>query len=133
MRLLAICFTSILLFACASKPDSEKITAEQEAMEACRNYYEALYNGNYEKFLDGRVNADAMPESFRQGMIDNLMQHVKKTQQTHRGVETIDEKTAEMDTTLHVMMVYLLVNYGDTTKEEIVVPMVESDGEWKMK
>ena len=133
MRLFASCFIALLLFACGSKPDSETLTSEQQAMEACRNYYEALYDGHYEKFLNGRVNADEMPERFRQAMTNNLKQHVAKTRQEHRGVERIDEKSAKRDTSLHVMMVYLLVNYGDTTKEEIVVPMVESDGDWKMK
>lgn len=134
MRLYTICLLTLLLTACGSKTeDGMDETSEQLAAQTARHYYNALYNGQYEEFLDGRVNAEAMPESFRQAMTDNLRHHVEKTRQAHRGVERIDEKSAEMDTTLNVMMVYLLMNYGDTTKEEIVVPMVESDGEWKMK
>ena len=133
MRLFATSLFALLLFACGSTSDSETITSEQQAMEACRNYYEALYNGQYEKFLNGRVNAEEMPESFRKAMTNNLKQHVEKARHEHRGVERIDEKSAKMDTTLHAMMVFLLVNYGDATKEEIVVPMIEDEGEWKMK
>ena len=33
----------------------------------------------------------------------------------------------------HVADVFLQVAYGDSTKEQIVVPMVEVKGEWKMR
>jgi len=31
------------------------------------------------------------------------------------------------------MQVYLILHYRDSVTEEIVVPMVDDDGEWKMK
>ena len=133
MRLFATCFMALLLFACGSKSDSETLTSEQQAMEACRSYYEALYDGQYEIFLNGRVNADEMPESYRQAMLTNLKQHVRQVESCHHGVKDIEISHTQMDTTLHMMQVFLLVSYGDTTKEEIVVPMVEIDGEWKLK
>ena len=36
-------------------------------------------------------------------------------------------------TTFHVVYAFLLLSYGDSTQEEITVPMVNVDGDWKMK
>ena len=50
-----------------------------------------------------------------------------------RLVDRIEVSHAVKDSTLQVMQVFLILNYNDSVREQIVVPMVESDGEWKMK
>ena len=40
---------------------------------------------------------------------------------------------AKADTAHHLADVYLSVTYGDSTKEQIVVPMVEVEKKWKMR
>ena len=40
---------------------------------------------------------------------------------------------AQMDSTLQQMQVFLILQYADSTQEEIVVPMVEHNGRWQMK
>ena len=37
------------------------------------------------------------------------------------------------DTSIHVTYAFLLLSFRDSTQEEIAVPMVEVDGEWRMK
>jgi len=125
--------TLLLLTACGSKSSDVELTAEEMAAEAAMNNYKALYRGYYEAFLDSRLHADEMPESYREAMLTNLKQHVRQVESCHHGVKDIEISHTQMDTTLHMMQVFLLVSYGDTTKEEIVVPMVEIDGEWKLK
>jgi hypothetical protein len=49
------------------------------------------------------------------------------------GVTSFTASRATMDSTLQLMQVFLLVNYADSMQEEIVVPMVERNGKWKMK
>jgi hypothetical protein len=38
-----------------------------------------------------------------------------------------------MDSTLHLMQVFLVLGYGDNSQEEVVVPMVEQQGMWLMR
>ena len=130
---LVFLLTIVLLAACGSTPTDSKLTPEEEASYAAKKLYQALYQGDCETFLDNRLQAGEMPDSYRKAMLTNLKQHVAKTQAAHHGVDKIDISHAVMDTTLHVMQVFLILNYSDTTKEEIVVPMVEDNGEWKLK
>ena len=48
-------------------------------------------------------------------------------------MKSVDIISAKADTAHHVADVFLLLAYGDSTKEQIVVPMVQVDGDWKMR
>ena len=45
----------------------------------------------------------------------------------------VDVAKASADTANHVANVFLNIAYGDSTTEEVVVPMVLVDGNWMMK
>ena len=49
------------------------------------------------------------------------------------SIASVKASRAINDNSLQLMQVFLLVSYADSTQEEIVVPMVEREGEWKMK
>ena len=133
MYRLVLLLTIVLLAACGGSTAESDLTPEEEASHTARRLYQALYQGDCETFLDSRLTAGEMPTSYRKAMLTNLKQHVAKTRDMHRGVGSIEVSHAVMGSTLHIMQVLLILNYADATKEEIVVPMVESNGEWKMK
>jgi hypothetical protein len=70
-------------------------------------------------------------------------QYQADMQQKHNGLREVrvadshynDEKDIEAcrDTTLHLTYAFLLLCYGDSTQEEIVVPMVHHSDRWLMK
>ena len=121
-----------LLSACTTERPP-LLTDEERAQQAAENYYEALFDNEYETFLDGRLYASEMPESYRKALLNNYKQYVAKAKTQHGGVAHLESSGAQMDTLLHVMQVYLILHYRDSVNEEIVVPMVDDDGEWKMK
>jgi hypothetical protein len=54
-------------------------------------------------------------------------------QAAHGGISSVMATNVQMDSTQNVMQVFLMLNYADSLHEEIVVPMVMRNGEWKMK
>ena len=121
--LIALCF-----WACSGNQ-----SAEEAAMEAVEDYYGSLLDGDYEAFLAGRADMDDAPASFREQLLVAYKQFLRHQQEAHQGVISFSASRATMDSTLQLMQVFLLVNYGDSVQEEIVVPMVERNGKWKMK
>ena len=121
--LVALCF-----WACRGNQ-----SAEEAAMEAVEDYYGSLLEGDYEAFLAGRADMDDAPASFREQLLVAYKQFLRHQQEAHMGVTSFSASRATMDSTFQQMQVFLLVNYGDSVQEEIVVPMVERNGEWKMK
>ena len=108
-------------------------TPEELASLAAEGYYRHLVAGEYEQFLQGRVGCDSLPEDYREQLLAGYKQFMAQQQTAHQGILGVQVSNARRDTTLQLMQVFLLLQYGDSTQEEIVVPMVEHDGRWRMK
>jgi len=110
-----------------------KATAEELAALAAEGYYHHLTAGEYEQFLQGKAGADSLPESYREQLLVGYKQFMAQQQKEHQGIRNARATNAVKDSTLQLMQVFLMLEYGDSTQEEIVVPMVERDGRWRMK
>ena len=111
----------------------KQVPPEQQAMEAAQSFYEQLLDGEYEKFLAGHAHMDSIPDSYREQLVTAYKQFVYMQKEAHQGIMNIEASRAQMDSTLHLMQVFMIVNYADSTQEEIVVPMVEQNDEWIIK
>ena len=131
--LIGLCAVTMLL-CCTEKTQTTPVDDETRAGGVALECYRALYIQNQpEAFLRGRVVFDSLDEEQRQQLITFYKQHVLKVERQRGAVRNIDFSRAELDTALNVMQVFLKMTYGDATQEEIVVPMVERDGEWRME
>ena len=103
---------------------------------AAKGYYEHLMRGEYRQFLEGKyfVPLDTI------GTIDrmeehevNLRQFMAQQEKEHHGIREVRFSNVKTDTVQKVTNVFLVLCYGDSINEEIVVPMVEREGKWRMK
>ncbi len=114
---------------------SEELTPEQQAAEAAQSYYQRLLDGYPDGFLVGKANYDQYPSDYRQQLVKANELFMEDMKQKHNGLRAVavSPNVGRVDTTLHVVYTFLLLSYGDSTQEEVTVPMVQVDGEWKMK
>ena len=128
MKYLPACLLAMLLcFACAN-PSPEEL-----ASIAAKGYYMHLVNGEYEAFLEGKAGADSLPDDYREQLLTTYRQFMAQQNRNHHGILDIRISNAATDTTLHYTNVFLVLCFGDSVNEEIVVPMVERHGRWRMK
>ncbi len=108
---------------------------EQQAAEAAQGYYQRLLDGYPDGFLAGKAAYDDMPSDYRDQLVKANEQYMRDMQQKHDGLRSvaISPNVGRSDSTLHVVYAFLLLSYGDSTKEEVTVPMVQVDGDWKMR
>lgn len=105
----------------------------QIAATAAKKYYDLLLEGKYEEFVDGTNMPHKIPDNYRSQLLLNAQMFVEQQNEEHRGIKSVEILNAKADTAHHVADVFLSVAYGDSTKEQIVVPMVEVAGTWKMR
>ena len=122
-----ICLVVLAIVAACSSP-----TREELASLAAKGYYQHLIDGDYDHFLEGREFADSMPADYRSQLIDGYSQFMAQ-QQARGGIREVRISRAFTDSTQQYTSVLLMLCYGDSTTEEVVVPMVERDGRWMMK
>ncbi len=113
------------LTACGHSPGPEEVAAE-----TAKAYYEQLLHGKYDQFVDGRYFPDSIPGSYREQLIANAKMFVGEQQEQHKGISEVRIANAQADTATHTANVFLTFVYGDSTKEEVLVPMVEHRGVW---
>ena len=119
----------VFLVAACGGPSREEL-----ASLAAKGYYEHLIHGEYEQFYEGMDQRELSGEaSYRSQMLDNLRQFMALQEQEHRGVLEVRVSNATTDTVQQLTNVFLVLCFGDSTNEEVVVPMVERNGAWRMK
>ena len=118
----------VVLGACGSA------TKEELASLAAKGYYNHLIHGEYEQFYEGMDQREFTSEAdYRSQMLDNLRQFMARQEKEHRGILEVRVSNATTDTVQQFTNVFLVLCFGDSTNEEIVVPMVERNGAWRMK
>lgn len=128
-KILFFLLSVMSLFSCKEKtPDPGYY-----AGIAAKGYYDMLLEGRYDEFVEGQNMPHRIPEGYRQQLVLNAKMFVEQQKNEHRGMKAFQVLDAKADTAHHIADVYLSVTYGDSTKEQIVVPMVEVEKKWKMR
>jgi hypothetical protein len=128
MRKLVYLILIIVVVAC-----STGVSREEQAALAAKGYYTHLVQGEYEQFVEGRFMADSLPDDYRSQLIEGYKQFVAQQLEARKGIQEVSVSRAYTDSLAGYTNVLLMLCYGDSTTEEVVVPMVERDGRWMMK
>ena len=130
MRKVFLGLAACLLLACGSG------TPEEMASLAAKGYYEHLMRGEYRQFLEGKdfqaLDTIGTIDRLKEHEI-NLRQFMAQQEKAHHGIREVRISNAQTDTIQKVTNVFLVLCFGDSINEEIVVPMVERQGRWRMK
>lgn len=92
------------------------------------------YPWGEEQFLQGKdgLKKQAEPEYWSQ-LVDNCHQFMHQQKESHRGIHEVRIVNAKTDTLQKYVNVFMMLCFGDSTNEEVIVPMVDRDGRWYMK
>lgn len=121
------------MLACTLMVACEKPEKKIVAGEVAKQYYDQLLAGRYEDFVDAEYQPDSIPGSYRDQLIVNAKMFVAQQQREHNGIKEVRVGRVDADTARHVAGVYLVFAYGDSTTEQVYVPMVEKRGVWLLK
>lgn len=83
--------------------------------------------------MKGMNQPDSIPAGYREQLETNAKMFVYQQKEEHQGISNVKIADAKADTAHHTAMAFLVLDYGDKTSEEIVVPMIEVKGKWKMQ
>ena len=100
---------------------------------AAKGYYDLLLAGKYKEYVAGFNMPNRISEGYHEQLLLNAQMFVEQQNEEHKGLKKVDIISAKADTTHRIADVFLSVTYGDSTKEQIVVPMVKIKDDWKMR
>ena len=128
---LLVLLISFLLAACSSggKGSGLQPPTAKEVME----YYELYRSGNYAEYVKAMQSCDDKPADFCKQMADALKQHAARIKEEKGGTVSAEFLRTELHAEHFAADAYLSVTYGDSTKEEIVLPLVFWQEKWRLK
>lgn len=126
---------SVLLLSCIfilAGCHSDGLSRDQRhARRAAERCYKYLRQGKYNRFVGEIAYADQMSPEYRRQMEDLVHESAAREVRAHGEMLSA---TAVGDTLADDRAhIYLQVIYADSTLEEIGLPMVCVDGDWKMQ
>ena len=128
MKSLLWVVSSLLVVAACSGP-----TPEELASLAAKGYYDHLIHGEYDEFLEGKSGVESLSDNYREQLLTTYRQFMAQQDLAHHGIREVRISRATTDSLQHYTNVFLVLCYGDSVNEEIVVPMVAQAGRWRMR
>ena len=125
-----VILAAMLVIACGGKGGDNP---SEMAGRTDKLYFENLLHGRYDVFVDGFYRPDSIPSSYRSQLIDNARMYVAQMNDDHHGLARIDLIRATADNARNEGRAFLLLCFADSTREEVVVPMVRIENLWMMR
>jgi hypothetical protein len=118
-------------------------TPEEQAAQAALSYYQRLMEGYPDGLQAAKSDNDSLPADYREQRQKIFQQYAHDIEQKHGGLQAVSLsqnaarrdsfRIAGDDQWQQVVYAFLLLQFRDSTQEEIVVPMVQREGEWVLK
>jgi len=129
--LLRLSIATVMLFALSACHGDGLSRDQRQARRAAERCYKYLRTGRYDRFVDEIAYADQMSPEYRRQMQDLVHESAHNYEAAHGKMLAAE---AVGDTLMgDLAHIYLQVTYADSTSEEIGLPMVCIDGDWKMQ
>lgn len=103
------------------------------AAEAAKAYYDSLANGGYDCFTRRTYRPSNIPDTYAEQLVSNTKMYWRNLCSEHGGITEIRVSDCRSDSAGVNADAFLLLCFGDSTKEEIVVHMEKHDDVWWMK
>ena len=136
--ILGVALSMIGVTACSSD-----VKQEERAMTTAQKYYEQLVAGDYEGFVEGTINSqDSLPADYKEQLVLNAKMYVERMQNEHQGIRSVKAMRAQVDTlkannsdeiVAITARAFVALGFADSTKEEVLVPMVLKDDVWYLR
>lgn len=118
----------ILLVAACSSPTKRKLLTPSDA---ALHYAQLLKEERYEEYMDAMCSLDSASQGQREQMKTLLRQHVRQMKEERGELYSI-RVSKEQSMTPQMSVVFLMLTFSDSTKEETVLHLYREKGQWRL-
>lgn len=117
----------MFVLSCSESRDLSQFSSDG-ASAAAEYFYELLAKGQGQAYVDNMQEAASMDTCKYSQFVTLMEQFLHEEQELRGGILTAKAERNTMEDT--ISMVYLNVHFGDSTCEEVVLPVVYTRGRW---
>lgn len=132
-RLLLLTTLAAFFVGCDDKsPEGRPVFTTLEDTTALY-YYGLRAEGRYEEYVASMQSCDGASPEYRNAMVSLIRHHQTEVNRTKGGVAYTETIRKEMHDGDSMANVFLAVTFRDSTREEIMIPLVFHQGEWRIR
>ena len=120
-------FSHFLILSCSRGNDDH-----EAVRQAAEQYYGYLIDGDVDRYMRGLADYDSLPESYRNELRDMFLQYLDREQTMRRGIQSAEAVRDTLVDSLHAH-VFLDIQFGDSTREQVSLPLVRTAKGWRMR
>jgi len=133
MRHILLSVVSVALCCVAVFTSCSHQDEGEAAAQAAKEYYQYLVDGKYDKYVAALSRADSLSASYRSQLTANAKMFMAQQKEEHRGIREVRAFGGQADEAGQTAQAFLVLCYGDSTNEEICIPMVKRGKKWMLK
>ena len=130
--LLLLLFVGLLRLGCQEKAAGEGLTAAPPDTVAL-NFYNLRLAGRYADYVSAMASCDKATPAYRAHMEKMLRHHTAQVQREKGGVSHVEVLRTELHAGDRLAQVFLQVTYNDSTREEVLFPLVLDGQRWRIQ
>ena len=119
-----------LLMVCAC---GSKATEKQAVEKAVTESYDALLAGRYADYVAMLAGASSRSADYNEQLAANAAMFIEEQQRLHTNIVDVRVADVRVDHGASKAQAFVVMCYGDSTNEEIVLPLVKEDNVWKVQ
>ena len=119
----------VLLLSCGGK-DEKKAKSYDSPSDVAVAAYEHLMRGEYEQYLDCVAAYDSIPAGYRAQLV---VVAVGYDGEVKEGEKQNDKENEMPGASKAFKVVHIDITFGDSTREEIAVPVIRQNGKWRLQ
>ena len=106
--------------------------AHQQVRQAAEKYYSYLIKGDVDKYVQGIHDYDELPDDYRSQLHDMFLQYLDHERTLRGGIVSAHALRDTLIDSLRAQ-VFIELQFGDSTREEVSLPLVHTNKGWCMK
>ena len=124
-------FLSLLLSSCGNNNDASKDENDGNRVDTMVIYYYNLRaNGHFNDYVASMHSCLNTTDNYKQNMIRMLQHHQNEIIKEKQGVNRVEVIKTTMHDNNKMANVYLNVTFNDSSREEVIFPLVYENGKW---
>ena len=129
-RRIVMILCAVALASCGGNKEEER--THEGARTAAERFCKMLRDGEYEAYVEGLSGALSGDSIMKKELTAVVRQYMEREQEVHGG---ISEATAVNDTIYSdsLAQVFMDITYGDSSVEHVAMPLLYTNGRWKMR
>lgn len=130
--LFLLVFAVSLLCGCKDRAVPEE-TGTVPPDSVALGYYNLRVSGRYADYVRAMASCDKATPAYRAGIEKMLRHHQTQINREKQGVSHVEVLRTEMHHGDRLAQVFLQVTYNDSTKEEVLFPLVHDGQRWRIQ